>query len=665
MLAESVVFFAVVGLVSAMLLPRSYQSTAKVMVSSSDATSAVLADLGLQELASGLSGSSDEITNHIALATTRPVVDEVIWKLQLRDEDGELVEADALVIEGTFDGLLAKPHVEVRQHQSTDIVLVTATSSDPELSRMMADALALVYIETQTERSRRETGAAREFVEERLAVVEGEFDVALGEMADMQQAEQVIDLDSEVRTAVTRLSDLMLMAEENTSRISELQAQISELRGIHGREEVDFLSPATLTENPELANVRDELHTLRLKRVTALLEKTDRHPDVVAVDRQIESLEDELVELLDEQHELDPSVLRLQVELAGTIDRAEAIDSAIERTTETFSKYPQKMRKLAQLELAAKAAEEIYRSLQSQSYQIAVAEAMAATPLLMVEPALAADRPLSPRPVKNTVLGLLLGVVVGLGLVGLLELVDDSVRDERDLRDAWPLPLLGLVPKFDARTVAKETSEAGEAFRTVASALGYATLDGPGRLILVGSCEPAEGKSTIAANLAATLAREGLRVVLLDVDLRRPSAHKPFEGTSNAQGLAEVLAGKVTVDDALQATGVEGLSLLAAGARVPNPGRLAAGESLAALITSLGERFDRVVVDGPPALVVNDGLLLASRVDHVVLVASAGETRRRRLQQAADRFASHGVEPLGVVLNKAATDSGRYGAYYS
>ncbi len=664
-LVESIAFFVLAGLVSALLLPKSYQSTAKVIVSSSDATSAVLADLGLQELASGLSGQSDEIANHIALATTRPVIDEVIWKLQLRDGDGELREADTLIIEGTVSSILAEPHVEVRQHQSTDIVLLTATSDDPELSRMMADTLAQVYIATTTDSSRSETRAAREFVEERLEIVQQEFDDALGEMADMQQKEQVIDLDSEVRQAVTRLSDLLLMSEENAGRISEIRAQIATLRGIHGREEGDFLSPATLLENPELARVREELHDLRLRRVTVLLEKTDRHPDVVAIDRQIEELQDELVDLLDEQHELDPSVLRLQVELAGLLDRAEAIDLAIERTTETFSKYPQKMRKLAQLELAANATEEVYRSLQSQSYQIAIAEAMAASPLQLVEPAMAADRPAHPRPLGSGVWGLLLGVVFGLGLVGFLEVVDDSVKGRSELRDAWKLPLLGLVPRFDARKLAKANSEAAEAFRTVVSALDYATLDKPARVLLISSCVPGEGKSTVAANLAASLAAEGHRTVLVDCDLRRPSVHSVFAETNNAVGLAEVLASKAPAPEALQTTGVENLSVLAAGARVPNPGRVAGGEGLAKLIALLAERFDRVVLDGPPVLVVNDGMLLAKRADHVVLVASSGETTRRSLGQAAELFAGHGLEPLGVVLNKADTDVGRYGDYYS
>jgi len=668
LLLQAVLFFGLVGLGSALTLPKSYQATSKVMISSSDATSAVLSDLGLQELALGLSGEGDEIQNHIALATTRPIVEELVWKLQLRDDDGRLMEADKLIVAGTFSAITADPYIEIRQHQSTDIIVITATSDDPELSRLMADTLARVYIADTADRSKQETREARRFVEGRLEIVQGEFDRALSRIADVQEQEQIVDLDSEVRSAVSRLSELMLAGEESATRAAEVRAQIASLRAVQGREDIDYIGPGTVTENPDIRAVRESLSTLRIQRVTAMLEKTERHPDVERIDVQIEQGEQDLMRLLEEQHGLDPTLVQLEVELAGLHDRGVAIDAAIANTTERFSLYPDKMRRLSQLELAATAAEEVYRSLQAQSYQIAVAEAMSASPIQFVEPAQRPDRPVSPRLLVNLVVGLGVGLLAGLGLVGVFEYIDDSLKTADELREAWDAPQLGVVPRFAAGlgvTIAslKPTDPVVEGFRTLRSAIGYATLDKPASTLMVTSSLPAEGKSTVLANLGVAMANEGKRVLIVDCDLRKPTQHTFHTSTANKTGLTQVLLGKDSWQEAVQATPVEGLTLLTAGPIPPNPGKLVESLKLRQLLNELSREHDVVLVDAPPALVVNDGLLIAGMVDHVLVVVEASKTPRRVLLESRERLESHGIEPLGLVFNKLDYDLTAYGTY--
>ncbi|MCB9797703.1 MAG: polysaccharide biosynthesis tyrosine autokinase [Alphaproteobacteria bacterium] len=668
LLVQSVVFFTVLGLVSAILLPKNYQASARVMVSSSDASSAVLSELGLQELALGMSGESEEIANHIALATSRPVLTELIRRLQLRDDEGELLEPEKVLVPGLTGGLFAEPVIEVKQQQGTDLVYFTATSNDPEQSRVMADALAEIYIAETRERARQETRAAREFVEERLGIVRGEFDSALAEIADVQQREQILDLDAELRSAVSRLSELMLAAEENVGRISELRAQMGELKGIHGQEDIDNVSPITVAENPDIRSLREVLLTLQVQREGLLLEKTELHPDVRRIDAQLRAAEEALALALDVQHELNPGLVKLRTELAGLLERGVEINAAIDRTVSRFSVYPDKMRRMAQLQLAANAAEEVYRSLQAQSYQIAVAEAMSASPMQMVEPAVAPDRQVSPKPLVNTILGGALGVLFGLALVALMEYIDDSVRSPEELGELLPYGQLGVIPKHAAgvgQSVAQlpATDPLAEAFRTLRGGLLFSSPDAALRSVVFSSSLPGEGKSTVLANLAVIFAQAGERTLVLDCDLRRPTQHRFHQATNNAKGLSQVLLGGVSLEEAIQDTGVQNLSLLAAGATPPDPGRLVESERLATLLESLKGRYDRVLIDAPPALVVQDALTLATRADGLVLVVEAGATSRRVLGDLERRLAERKLQPLGLVLNKMNYNQAGYGVY--
>ena len=331
------------------------------------------------------------------------------------------------------------------------------------------------------------------------------------------------------------------------------------------------------------------------------------------------------------------------------------------------------MQTLTQLELAATAAEEVYKSLQDQSYQIAIAEAMTVSPLHLLEPAIRPERHASPRMVSNVIVGLFLGFLTGMALVVLFEYVDDSVKSPEDLREIWDLPVLGMIPRVKSASSSGEginiarlepTHVAVEAFRSLRAGLDFSALDQSLRMICVSSSLPGEGKSTVVNSLAISLAESGKRVLVVDCDLRRPVQHSFWEGMSNTQGVTSVLVGSCELPEAVQSTSVKNLDVLAAGPLPPNPGKLVESLKLRQLLLEAGKSYDMVVVDTPPVLLVNDAMLIHRVVDGLLMVVACADTSRRAIVEARDRLEGSGNAPLGTIFNKVVTRLGYYGGSY-
>ncbi len=193
-----------------------------------------------------------------------------------------------------------------------------------------------------------------------------------------------------------------------------------------------------------------------------------------------------------------------------------------------------------------------------------------------------------------------------------------------------------------------------EAFRTLRTNLMFSSLEHPLTTLLVTSPAPEEGKSTTLANLAVTLAQGGRTTILVDCDLRRPRQHELF-GVPAEPGLTNAILDKVD-EPKLIATSVEGLSLLPAGAVPPNPADLLGSRRMEAIIANLQTRADIVLFDAPPVIAVTDAALLASKLDGVLLVVSAGHTQRDHALQAKNLLEKIHVRLVGTVLTNAAVD---------
>jgi capsular exopolysaccharide synthesis family protein len=211
-------------------------------------------------------------------------------------------------------------------------------------------------------------------------------------------------------------------------------------------------------------------------------------------------------------------------------------------------------------------------------------------------------------------------------------------------------------------TLSDPRSAAAEAYRTLRTNLQFTMLDRPSRALLVTSPLAGEGKSTTLANLAVVSAEAGMRVVVLDADLRRPRIHELF-GVSQSPGFSSLALGVESGDMPLQDTAVAGLRVLTSGILPPNPSELLASPRTAAILESLRELADLVLIDSAPVLPVSDAAVLAARCDGVLLVVRYGKTPRDAARRAREQLDKVGARILGVTINGARLDRS-YGDYY-
>lgn len=272
----------------------------------------------------------------------------------------------------------------------------------------------------------------------------------------------------------------------------------------------------------------------------------------------------------------------------------------------------------------------------------------------IVQPAtFSADR-IAPQPPLNVAVGALAGLLIGVAIVLARRSLDRSVRSSEDLAEATSVPVLGTVardPRFSERPLPVRTdrqSTRAEAYRQIRTNLQFLGRDRASRVLLVTSARHGEGKSVTAANLALALADSGLRVLLVGADLRRAPTVRLFPDDDDGPGLSLVLAAAVAPEAAIRSSG--DLDLLPAGTLPPNPSELLGSERAREVFTQLRERYDYVLVDTPPSLLLADPAVLSAHVDGVILVARYGSTRSDDLVAAAESLRIGPTPVIGAVL---------------
>jgi succinoglycan biosynthesis transport protein ExoP len=290
----------------------------------------------------------------------------------------------------------------------------------------------------------------------------------------------------------------------------------------------------------------------------------------------------------------------------------------------------------------------------------------------ILEAALPAVSPSSPRKNKIITLALLFGLVLGGGIAVARDWIDQTIRSADEISAVFRLPVLGVVPAMSRRQsvpargrriLLEPSSREAEAFRTVRTAVFFGAANGKAKTMLITSPASEDGKSTLVSNLAIAMARAGQKTLILDADLRKPIQHRIFALNHQERCLCSVLQRKMKLTKAIQPTQVPGLHLLTCGHSIDNPAEMLNSKDFARVLAYLGQVYDRVVVDAPPVTAVADAQILGALCDFTILVLRADRSTRRITQRAIDALRGVGGRLLGIVVNQVHGDGGRYGYY--
>ncbi len=284
------------------------------------------------------------------------------------------------------------------------------------------------------------------------------------------------------------------------------------------------------------------------------------------------------------------------------------------------------------------------------------------------------ERPFSPQPRTALLLGMFVGLLLGIALVALLEFMDNTVKPDRQIAEIAGAPLLATIPLVSrlqpgggqVYAFTQSRSAASEAVRLLRTNLEFAAAAAPIRTLTITSPSSGEGKSTTIANLAVTMAGAGLKTVIVDADLRRPSQHRVFH-SGNEQGLTTLLTRPgMPWLHAAKKVALPGLYLIPSGPIPPNPSDLVSSQGFANILASIAADADMVLVDSPPVLAASDALAIAAHTDGVLVVCQSNKTRIDALRSAAESLHHGGVRVIGVVLNRQKRQAGAsyHGEYY-
>lgn len=313
----------------------------------------------------------------------------------------------------------------------------------------------------------------------------------------------------------------------------------------------------------------------------------------------------------------------------------------------------------------------------SKVFQKEVADIMKMDNVQIIDEAQLPVAPTGPDRTKYGLTGLLLGLVAGVGLSLLLELIDKTIRTKEQLQELLAVPMLGMIPRIDGRKAGKRRyrKKSGkvhqannskyikDSFSKLKVNVDFSFLESESRCIAVTSALPDEGKTLVATNLAVSMAATGHKTLLIDADMRSPSIHSTLNVT-NISGLSDAILLKSDWRKLVQPTTVPRLSVITAGQKPPNPARVLESKLFLEMIKEIKKDYDYIVIDTPPLLPVPDSQIIAPHVDGVMLVIHQGKTKIEHAKQAKDILHLANANLIGTVLNGVKEKGNQYGYEY-
>jgi len=621
----------------------------------------------IQTLTKGIKGIGTEILKWFDIEKVRPLAEiksvekkSVEEKPTLQDDKPETAETQK---SEKYTSLISNG-IEVKHVENNNIVTLSFTSPSPVLAQMIVNAVSDAYIEVildiKMDASRRKLAWMTEKAEKERSKLEK----AEKNLQEYLQTNKIITIGDRITGLPKKLDEVSSQLSQAEIKRKELEAINNQVRQIgEGLENAETIK--ALTADATLQSIRMQILQSD-QNITELSKKYGpKHPVLKRAFSEKAALE------LKRKQEIERIIksLKNEYELAQT--KESNLRKLLQKTQKEAIYLNEKFVQYNILKREIDTNRSLYNVLIKKINESRITDQAETVRIWVVEAAKTPRLPSNRRIKKISLIGVLLGLFSGIGLAFFLEYLDQTVKSADELEERLGVPLLGvsLLSKTKDKKVEKCILEQDiphftENYKAIRTALLLSSAETPPRCLLVTSTLPGEGKTTVAINLAATLATQtDKKVLLIDADLRKPSLAKIF-GLDNSHGLSTLLTGETDEFDEndIRQGPVEDLYFITSGPHPPNPSELLGSERMSALINLMQKKYDFVVIDSPPVLSVTDSIVLSKIVGGTIFVIKAGKSTYEIVNKGLKLLAGVHARVLGVVLN--AVDVKKHTYYY-
>jgi len=656
--------FFVTSIITTLLLRPEYTAKAALEINPNSQSSIKFETLNQQEI----SQADEFIRTQISAIKSESVALAVADKLDLygnpefngklkqrgiRSTIGSVISAfspektiDKAVLEGRIISKF-KENIVVANDRRSFVVKVSYTSFDPELSARIVNAIIETYIELDDQKRFNSSSSAKNFLQSEIEGVQAKLERSERELTSYARDRGIVDLENVDNIAKLRLSEL-------GNELASVQSQ-----RIKAQTTFAVAKSVSIDAVPEIIN-QDTIKALKeqLSELNAEHDELSKlfkpaYPKMQQLSAKIQEIKINLtVEKKNILDSLEASFLRLE-------DEEKLLESAVSDQERKILNLKDKAVSYNILKREWETNRELYTGLLERMKEVSVSSGMERNTAAVID---AARTPLissSPNLPLNTAIGSFLGLICGVGLAFLLNLLDRTIKSTDELEALIDLPNLGIVPKLedvsdlsdvDLASISDPSGLCAESYRSIRTSLMFSTPGGTPKSIMITSSSGAEGKSSGAINLSIALANNGSRVLLIDADLRKPRLHKVFN-VPTSPGLTEAL---VTLDSPkiYSVDQLDNLDFISSGVRPPNPAELLGSDRLTEFIAKMSGDYDIVIFDCSPVLGLADAVVMSARVDSVIYFVAGDDTPKEVIKRSIARLKRVNATILGTILNR-------------
>jgi capsular exopolysaccharide synthesis family protein len=655
--------------------PHLYETSARLMLNEKRVS---ISELGrdLTQVPEGTAGGPNPLADQAELIKSQPVLEKVVVRLKNRLPQSQIPQSQL-----TFSEI--RKSLRVKIVPATNILELTYQGKDPNLAVEVLNAVSQSMVEENAKAISSEATKVRKFLEEEVPIARKTLQKA--EIAEnrYRQISGIISIDEQTKSLVVSLANLEDQERTLVAQLQETKSRDISLRQITDAKSINNAYASVRSgQDEQVKNLRAKLADLETQIIQTRLRFTENHPTVIKLIEQrdaIRALYTKELARVSPGNETIPSSKVASDSLSQEL-RSKLIVNEIERLAiEKKLKSVQSLQANLQTRLAQLPIKELPLSaltrqrqqaatslnmLQSKLEEARIAEAQKVSNIRIIEEAQLPTSPTSPKKAVVLVIAIFFGAILAIGVVLLLELMDDKLHDGSEAEELLKLPVLGVLPRLPVTRLNLEPSEQFlddvalvEPYRMLLKTLEFRSTHKP-RVIVVSSSISGEGKSVVVSHLATVSAMLSRRTLIIDADLHKPVQHKLFHLAANP-GITEVISSNKTLLEAVQRTNIKNLSVLTCGELHTRPSQLLESATIESLIAEAATKYDLVIIDTAPFSDFVDAATLSQQSDGVIIVTRPNFTHKRILQNSVSELTENRISILGVVVNGMNNQTGK------